>query len=107
MTPILQGLKDMTGYTWVLLGGGPNPRAGGDVGTVQCVSSMLFDNIQLIPHSLNAGHNLSTRPVYWRQWNEQWFDNEVIPFFKSFLQTCYSKLATFGHFQNTHRDVFR
>lgn len=35
MMPILQGLKDMTGYTWVLLGGGPNPRAGGEVGTVQ------------------------------------------------------------------------
>lgn len=41
MTPILQGLKDMTGYTWVLLGGGPNPRAGGDMGTVQYIQSAL------------------------------------------------------------------
>lgn len=48
--------------------------------------------------SLNAGHNLSPRPVYWRQWNEKRFDEDVIPFFKAFLRTCYSKCAILSTF---------
>lgn len=55
---------------------------------------MLSGPLQLMLSSLNAGHNLSTRPVYWRQWNEKRFDDEVIPFFKAFIRTCYSKSAS-------------
>ncbi|KAF7965391.1 hypothetical protein HWV62_44065 [Athelia sp. TMB] len=74
MTPILQGLKDMTGYHWVLLGGGPTPRLDGEIGTVH----------------LNAGLNLSSVPLYWRQWDEKRFDDGVTAFFKQYLETCFS-----------------
>lgn len=35
MIPIMEGLKDLTGYNWVLLGGGPTPRLDGEIGTVK------------------------------------------------------------------------
>ncbi|KAF7969170.1 hypothetical protein HWV62_28178 [Athelia sp. TMB] len=74
MSPIMQGLKDMTGYNWVLLGGGPDPQHGGDISTVH----------------LNAGFNLSHVPMYWRQWDEKRFDDSVVSFFKEYLDTCFS-----------------
>ncbi|KAF7966208.1 hypothetical protein HWV62_39670 [Athelia sp. TMB] len=73
MAPIMHGLKDMTGYHWVLLGGGPTPRLDGEIGTVH----------------LNAGFNQSHTPMYWRQWDEGRFDQNVISFFKEYLETSF------------------
>jgi hypothetical protein len=35
MTPILKGVKDMTGFNWILVGGGPSPALNGEISTVQ------------------------------------------------------------------------
>ena len=35
MTPILEGVKEMTGYNWILVGGGPCPQMNGEISTVQ------------------------------------------------------------------------
>lgn len=93
MAPVLQGLKDMTGYHWVLLGGGPNPQHDGAIGTVQYVVIPCCVSLAELPFSLNAGLNQSNVPMYWRQWDEKRFDEGVITFFKDYLETCFSAYA--------------
>ncbi|KAF7970504.1 hypothetical protein HWV62_23825 [Athelia sp. TMB] len=74
MGPIMQGLRDMTGYHWLLIGGGPTPRLEGEIGTVH----------------LHAGLNLANVPMHWRQWDETRFDSGVVAFFKEYLNTCFT-----------------
>ncbi|KAF7975994.1 hypothetical protein HWV62_8158 [Athelia sp. TMB] len=74
MGPIMQGLRDMTGYHWLLIGGGPTPRLEGEIGTVH----------------LHAGLNLANVPMHWRQWDETRFNSGVVAFFKEYLNTCFT-----------------
>ncbi|KAJ7066094.1 hypothetical protein C8F01DRAFT_1248142 [Mycena amicta] len=74
MHRLMQGIAETTGLHFVLLGGGPMPRYGGEIRTVH----------------MSIGQNHVSVLTSFPQWKRSHFDKEVLGSFKDYLETAYT-----------------
>ncbi|KAJ6506114.1 hypothetical protein DFH09DRAFT_1334853 [Mycena vulgaris] len=75
MGPILRGIQEHTGCHALLLLGGPMPKYGGDLRTV----------------NVSVGRNHTASAAYFPQWDKAQFSENVVKFMTEYLHTAYSE----------------
>ncbi|KAJ7059327.1 hypothetical protein C8F01DRAFT_1255024 [Mycena amicta] len=73
MKDVLEAVMALTGYQFVLVGGGPVPEYGGDIRTV----------------TMSVGQNNATVPLAFPDWNSKFNDQWIGPM-KAYLETAYT-----------------
>ncbi|KAJ7060050.1 hypothetical protein C8F01DRAFT_1254165 [Mycena amicta] len=74
MHPLMQGISDATGLQFLLVGGGPMPRYGGEIRTIH----------------MSIGQNNASVPTSFPKWKRTHFNTEILGSFKDYLETAYT-----------------
>jgi hypothetical protein len=90
MAPILRGLEEHTGLHAVLIMGGPMPRYGGEIRTIQSVFTLHVEPRFSWIISVSNGVNRTAAADHWPQWNKDRFNKQVLAFMVEYLHTAFS-----------------